>query len=99
MAYESKLQSPDLDLLFEAVLKLETVEECYRFFEDLATIQELKDMGQRIRVAAMLRDKISYQKIVEETTASTTTIARVNKSLIYGADGYRRVFERLHPTK
>ncbi|MCK7486708.1 MAG: YerC/YecD family TrpR-related protein [Bacillus subtilis] len=95
MAYESKLHSKDLDFLFEAVLKLETMEDCYRFFEDLSTIKELKDMGQRFRVAMMLRDKIPYHKIVEETTASTATISRVNKSLLYGADGYRRVLERL----
>lgn len=95
MAYLSKLQSPDLDRLFEAILKLETVEEVYRFMEDLTTIQELKDMGQRFHVATMLDQKQPYHKIAETTSASTATISRVNKSLIYGAEGYRLALDRL----
>jgi TrpR-related protein YerC/YecD len=95
MAYVSKLQSPDLDQLFEAILKLQSVEEVYRFMEDLTTIQELKEMGQRFHVASLLDQKIPYQKIAEITSASTATISRVNKSLLYGADGYRLILDRL----
>lgn len=95
MPYESKIHSADLDQLFEAVLTLRSKEDCYRLFEDLTTIQELKDFGQRFRVAKMLDEKIPYQKITETTGMSTTTIARVNKSLLYGADGYRLVLDRL----
>jgi len=95
MSYQSKFASLDIDLLFEAILKLENKEECYRFFEDLCTIKEIQDMGQRIRVVKMLDSKIPYQVISNETHASTATISRVNKSLHYGADGYRLVLEKI----
>ena len=95
MDYQSKIRSNELDLLFEAILKLESVEECYRFFEDLSTIKELQDMGQRFMVAKMLFDKKPYYRIAEQTKASTATISRVNKCLVYGANGYRLIFERL----
>lgn len=94
MAYDSKLRSPDLDRLFEAMLRLKSVEEVYRFMEDLSTIQELKDMGQRFHVATLLYQKQPYHKIAETTSASTATISRVNKSLLYGAEGYRLVLDR-----
>lgn len=94
MAYLSKLQSPDLDHLFEAILKLQSVEEVYRFMEDLTTIQELKEMGQRFHVASLLYQKVPYQKIADLTSASTATISRVNKSLLYGAEGYRLILDR-----
>ena len=91
----SKIKDPNTDLLFNAILKLETPEECYRFFEDLCTVQELKAMSQRIVVARMLTQKKGYSTIVEETGASTATISRVNRSLIYGCDGYEMVFGRI----
>ena len=91
----SKIKDPNTDLLFNAILKLETPEEWYRFFEDLCTVQELKAMSQRIVVARMLTQKKVYSTIVEETGASTATISRVNRSLIYGCDGYEMVFGRI----
>ena len=82
-------------MLFEAVLHLETLEECYRFFEDLCTVQELKAMSQRFVVAKMLTQNQVYSNIVKETGASTATISRVNRSLKYGCDGYRTLFEKM----
>jgi TrpR-related protein YerC/YecD len=95
MSYQSKLANPDVDFLFEMVLSLHNAEECYRFFEDLCTIKELRDMAQRLRVAKMLDSKMSYQIITSEINASSATIGRVKKSLIYGADGYKTVFSRI----
>ncbi len=90
-----KLHDRNIDFLFQAVLSLETVEECYRFFDDLCTMPELKAMSQRLEVAKMLSKKQVYSDIVAETGASTATISRVNRSLNYGSDGYALVFERL----
>lgn len=90
-----KLKDKNLDFMFDAVLKLQSREECYAFFEDLCTVTELKAMSQRIVVAKMLRDKMVYSDIVSETGASTATISRVNRSLQYGSNGYERIFERL----
>lgn len=84
-----------MDLLFRAILALESVEECYSFFEDLCTVPELKAMSQRLVVAHMLSEKRVYSEIVSKTGASTATISRVNRSLSYGNDGYRLVFDRL----
>ncbi|MDD3958458.1 MAG: YerC/YecD family TrpR-related protein [Candidatus Izemoplasmatales bacterium] len=95
MSYDSRIKSPDTELLFEAIMHLQNKDECYRFFEDLCTIKEIQTMAQRIRVAKLLANKVSYQIIMDETGASTTTIGRVNKSLIYGADGYHIVFDRM----
>lgn len=94
MGYKSKFANQDIDDLFEMMLKLETVEECYRFFEDLCTIKEVFDMAQRLKVAKMLEEKHSYQDIVKETKASTATISRVAKSLTYGAEGYHTLFKK-----
>lgn len=94
--YRSRFANDDVDELFESMLKLETVEECYRFFEDLCTIKEVLDMAQRLKVAKMLSEKKSYTEIANETKASTATISRVNKSLIYGAEGYHLMFEKLN---
>lgn len=91
----AKLQDGNIDFLFRAVLSLETAEECYRFFDDLCTVPELKSMSQRLAVAKMLNDKQVYSDIVAKTGASTATISRVNRSLNYGSDGYELVFERL----
>lgn len=94
MGYKSKFANQDIDDLFEMMLKLETIEECYRFFEDLCTIKEVFDMAQRLKVAKMLEEKHSYQDIVKETKASTATISRVAKSLTYGAEGYHTLFKK-----
>ena len=89
------LHNKNLDFLFKAVLALENVEECYDFFEDLCTVQELNAISQRIVVAKMLSEKCVYTDIVNETGASTATISRVNRSLQYGCDGYDKIFERI----
>ena len=91
----SRLKEMNVEVLFEAVLRLKTMEECYNFFEDLCTVQELKALSQRLQVASMLSDGKVYSDIVAQTGASTATISRVNRSLNYGCDGYRIVFERL----
>ena len=93
--YESKLKSKELDALFEAVLSLETVEECYRFFEDLSTVKEVQAMAQRLEIAKLLRQNVKWSDIEEETSASTATISRVSRCLNYGADGYRIILDRL----
>ncbi len=92
---EKKLKDKNTDLFFEAILQLKSLEECYDFFEDLCTVNELKSISQRIVVAKMLRDKTVYSEIVDETGASTATVSRVNRSLQYGTGGYELVFRRL----
>ncbi len=94
-----KLRDDLNDQLCEAVLKLETVEECYQFFEDICTISEIKAMSQRLEVARMLQDHHTYDDIVSRTGASTATISRVKRCLNYGADGYSLVFDRLKEKK
>lgn len=91
----SKLKDEHTDSLFDAILLLENREECYNFFEDLCTIAELKALAQRLEVAKMLREKKTYTDICEKTGASTATISRVNRCLVYGADGYNLVLDRL----
>lgn len=93
--FESRLRSERTDLLARAFLSLESEEDCYRLFEDLFTIREVQDLGSRMEIALMLRDKVTYNEIVEKTGASTATIGRVNRALNYGAGGYARVMERL----
>lgn len=90
-----KRDDSSLEFLFNAILKLEDMDECYDFFEDLCTVQELKSLSQRIVVAKMLSEKSVYTDIVNETGASTATISRVNRSLQYGCDGYDKIFQRL----
>ncbi len=90
-----KLRSESADQLFDAILSLETREECYAFFEDICTVNELLSLSQRLEVAGMLREKKTYLEIAEKTGASTATISRVNRSLNYGNDGYDLVFERM----
>lgn len=87
-----------VDQLFEAILSLQNKEECYTFFEDVCTINELLSLSQRFEVAKMLREKKTYLEISEKTGASTATISRVNRSLTYGNDGYEMVFNRLSKT-
>ncbi|MCR4442572.1 MAG: YerC/YecD family TrpR-related protein [Peptococcaceae bacterium] len=83
------------DKLFEAVLLLENEEECYRFFEDICTVGEIKAMAQRLEVAKMLDRERTYTEIAEKTGASTATISRVKRCLYFGADGYRLILNRL----
>lgn len=90
-----KIQTAAVDQLFDGILCLRSKEECYNFFEDLCTINELLSLSQRYEVASMLKDKRTYLEIAEKTGASTATISRVNRSLTYGNDGYELVFERM----
>ena len=93
--FESKLKNARADLLAQAFLALETQEDCYRLFEDLFTIREVQDLSSRMEIALMLRDKVTYNEIVEKTGASTATIGRVNRALNYGAGGYELVINKL----
>lgn len=90
-----KIRTEAVDFLFDAILLLENKEECYKFFEDICTINELLSLSQRFEVAKMLRNQNTYLEIAERTGASTATISRVNRSLNYGNDGYDMVFERM----
>ncbi|MCD8503426.1 MAG: YerC/YecD family TrpR-related protein [Bacillaceae bacterium] len=91
----NKLRGRELDQLFLAILSLKDLEECYQFFDDLCTINEIQSLAQRLEVARMLRDKNTYQKIETETGASTATISRVKRCLNYGNDGYQMTLERV----
>ena len=93
--FESKLKNDRVDLLAKAFLALETEEDCYRLFEDLFTIREVQDLSSRMEIAMMLRDKETYNVIVEKTGASTATIGRVNRALNYGAGGYTLVMDKI----
>ncbi len=90
----SRIKDENTDFLFECIMKLETVDDCYAFFEDLCTVPEIKAMAQRAAVAKLLNDKTVYNDIVEKTGASTATISRVKRSLSYGAGGYDIVFNK-----
>ena len=90
-----KLRNPETDLLFEGILTLQTVEECYRFFTDICTITELQAMTQRLQVAKQLHEGRNYNEVCRDTGASSATICRVNKCMNYGDGGYRTVLERL----
>ena len=95
-----RIRTTAVDHLFEAILNLETAEECYLFFEDVCTVNELLSLSQRFEVARMLREEKTYLEIAEQTGASTATISRVNRSLNYGNDGYDMIFGRIGvPTK
>ncbi|HBF76873.1 MAG TPA: TrpR-like protein YerC/YecD [Clostridiaceae bacterium] len=93
--YEPRIKSEEADLLMDAILTLKNREECYRFFEDVCTINEIRAIAQRLQVAQMLREKRTYIDIADTTGASTATISRVNRALNYGSDGYKIIFERL----
>ncbi|MEW9121733.1 MAG: YerC/YecD family TrpR-related protein [Thermotaleaceae bacterium] len=95
MTYESKLKNQFTDELFEAILSLENLEECYRFFEDICTIKEIQALSQRLKVAKLLRLNKTYNEIEEVTGASTATISRINRCVHYGADGYTTILNRL----
>lgn len=90
-----KIRTAAVDHLFEAVLQLKDREECYRFFEDVCTVNEILSLSQRFEVAKMLTQNKTYLEIAEQTGASTATISRVNRSLNYGNDGYQMVFSRM----
>jgi TrpR-related protein YerC/YecD len=92
-----KETSDQTSLLFDAVLTLETKEECRAFFQDLCTVAELRAMAQRLEVAQLLDDGLIYNDILQRTGASSATISRVNRALQYGADGYKTVLPRLKP--
>ena len=89
------VHTESVDLLFDAILSLNTKEECYAFFEDVCTVNEILSLSQRFAVAKMLREGYTYLEISEKTGASTATISRVNKCLNYGSDGYKHALERL----
>lgn len=91
----SKIKDEATDQLFEAILTLKNVEECYAFFEDICTVNELKALAQRLEVAKMLQEELTYQQIQQLTHASTATISRVNRCLSYGSDGYKLVLDRV----
>lgn len=90
----SRIKDDNTDFLFQCILNLKTVDDCYAFFEDLCTVPEIKAMAQRAVVAKLLYDKTVYNDIVAKTGASTATISRVNRSLAYGAGGYDLVFNK-----
>ncbi len=92
--YRGRLKSEKVDRLFEAVLSLKDMDECYRFFEDLCTIREVRVLAQRLDVAKMLAAGRTYEEIAHDTGMSTATISRINRFLQDGADGYRMVIER-----
>ena len=93
------MQDPCVDELFQAILALEDLDECYRFFEDLCTTAEIKAMAQRLAVARYLRQGVTYTAIASATGASTATISRVKRFLNYGADGYNLILDRLEGEK
>lgn len=95
----NKIKTEAVDQLFNAILSLENVDQCYAFFDDLCTVNEILSLSQRFEVAKMLREKKTYMEIVEKTGASTATISRVNRSLNYGNDGYEMIFDNLKKTE
>ena len=99
MAYESKFKRDDIDELFKAVLLLENEEDCYRFFEDICTVNEIHAIAQRLQVAKLLSEDKTYNEMEDITKASTATISRVNKCLVYGTEGYKRILKRLEESE
>lgn len=95
MDFNSKIKSDQVDGFFEAVLLLENMEECYRFFEDICTIKEIQAIAQRLEVAKLLKSQKTYNEIETETGASTATISRINRSLNYGSEGYNMILRKL----
>lgn len=95
----SKIKDEKLDFLFQAILTLETVEDCYSFFEDLCTVSELQEMSRRMQAARMLRSNAVYADIAAQTGLSTATISRVNRCLKYGSDGYTKALDNLEANR
>ncbi|EGL83893.1 TrpR like protein, YerC/YecD [Caldalkalibacillus thermarum TA2.A1] len=94
-----KIRGRELDQLFQAILNLETLEECYIFFDDLCTVNEIKAMAVRLEVARMLQEGYTYHQIEQETGASTATISRVKRCLNYGTQGYQLALDKLKKMK
>ena len=94
-----KIKSEDIDMLFSAILSLKNVDECYAFFTDVCTVKELKEIASRFAVACMLEAGKIYTEISQKTGASTATISRVNKCLMYGSDGYKKAIARINEEK
>lgn len=94
-----KLHCESVDRLFQTILNLQTLEECYEYFEDICTIKEILDMSQRLDTAVLLSQGMSYQKIAEQVAVSSATIGRVSKCLNYGSGGYQKAIERLQLTE
>ena len=92
---DSKIKSEEMDLFFQAILKLKNIDECYNFFDDVATINEIKSLAQRLHVAKLLSEKKTYTEIADITGASTETISRVNRCVNYGSDGYTTILKRM----
>lgn len=90
-----KFRCESVDRLFQTILNLESVEECYQYFEDICTIKEILDMSQRLDTAILLSQGLSYQKIAEQVDVSSATICRVNKCFNYGSGGYKKAIEKL----
>ena len=90
-----KLRGEQLDQLFDAILSLKTREECYQFFDDIATMNEIQSLSQRLQVAKMLNEGSTYNAIEKQTKASTATISRVRRCLDYGSGGYGTVLKRI----
>ena len=88
-------RTQSMDRLFQTILSLKTIDECYAYFEDLCTIKELNDMSQRLDAAVLLNDGLSYQKIMEQVAISTATIGRVSRCLNYGTGGYKTAINKL----
>ncbi len=95
MPYSSSFKDELIEELYEGILTLETVEECYRFFEDICTIKELQSISQRLKVARMLRENMTYNQIEDTTGVSTATISRISKCLHHGPGGYNLVLDRV----
>ena len=95
MAEKNPRRNETIDALFDAILSLETREECYDFFEDLCTVKEISDMAQRLEAAKLLLDGSTYEQIVKTVEISTATISRINRCIQYGAGGYRQTIEKV----
>jgi TrpR-related protein YerC/YecD len=92
---EDKIRNAETDALMHAILSIQTEEEAYCFFEDLCTVAEIQSMAQRLEVACLLRQKKTYNEIAQMTGASTATISRVNRALVWGRDGYKNILDRI----
>ena len=95
MAEKNPRRNETIDALFDAILSLETREECYDFFEDLCTVKEISDMAQRLEAAKLLLDGSTYEQIVKTVEISTATISRINRCIQYGTGGYRQTIEQV----
>ena len=95
MAEKNPRRNETIDALFDAILSLETREECYDFFEDLCTVKEISDMAQRLEAAKLLLDGSTYEQIVKTVEISTATISRINRCIQYGTGGYRQTLEKV----